>query len=516
MDLLELSKTTKSWPFQEARNIKPKGDTVIFETGYGPSGLPHLGTFAEVLRTTMVRKAFETMNPGVKTKLICFSDDMDALRSVPDNVPNQEMLKEHIGMPLTKVPDPFGVYESFAHHNNAKLQKFLDSFGFDYEFISATDMYKSGAFNNVLSNVLKNYPQILEIMLKNLGEERRLTYSPIMPICRHTGKVLMDVSMSEIDPDRGTVCFVHPEHGMREEVSVFDGNCKLQWKVDWAARWAHFGVDYEMSGKDLSESVSLSRRICKTLGQKPPVGFSYELFLDQNGEKISKSRGNGMSIEEWLRYASHQTLSLFLYKDPRSAKRLHFDVIPKHVDLYQSLLKNYVNKNGNILDNPLWHMHGGKSALQLNDSVSFQLLLNLVNATNAENKDILWLYLSTYVKGISSDNCPDIDELVQYAVNYYHDFIKPNKKYKKPDDNEIVILANLSHRLQQLPEDVDSAGIQQVIYDVGKKSTLEMKDWFKSLYQILLGQEQGPRLGSFIKCYGIPETVRLINEKTQV
>lgn len=511
---------TKAWPFEEARRLKSHirlDGEILFQTGYGPSGLPHLGTFAEVLRTSMVRHAFSTLYPDIPSRLICFSDDMDALRSVPDNVPNPQFLEAHLGQPLTNVPDPFETESSFAAHNNALLCSFLDRFDFDYEFASSTEYYLSGRFDEILQRVLESYDDIMEIMLPSLREERRKSYSPFLPICPKSGKVLM-VPVLERNPKQGVIRYEHPDDGELMESPVFGGSCKLQWKVDWAARWSALGVNYEMSGKDLIDSVKLSGKICRVLGGVPPAGFSYELFLDENGEKISKSRGNGMTIEEWLRYASPESLSLFLYREPRRAKRLYFHVIPKHVDEYLSYLHAYPHQSvKDRLVNPVWHIHGGEppssDAFIEGARIDFQLLLNLVNASNATDAETLWSFLQCYAPGISRKSHPGLDQLVLYALAYYRDFIAPRRMRRPPSPREAKALEVLISRLLALSPDVDAKTVQNEVYAVGKEAGFdELRVWFKALYEILLGEKQGPRFGSFIRFYGINNSIELIRD----
>src|SRR5436189_1487482 len=345
--LRELAEQSNAWPFEEARKIvarlkKAPKDVVIFETGYGPSGLPHIGTFGEVARTTMVRHAFRVLTGDtVKTRLISFSDDMDGLRKVPDNVPNREMMASHLGKPLTRVPDPFSnEYPSFGAANNARLRAFLDRFGFDYEFLSSTECYMSGRFDAALVRVLERFDAVMNIMLPSLREERAQTYSPFLPISPQTG-IVLQVPVVAHDATAGTITYEDPDSKERVTTLVTGGRCKLQWKPDWAMRWLALGVDYEMAGKDLIDSVKLSGEINRALGGTPPEGFNYELFLDEKGQKISKSKGNGLTIEEWLRYASPESLWLFMYREPKAAKRLYFDIIPRHVDEYQLLLEAY-------------------------------------------------------------------------------------------------------------------------------------------------------------------------------
>ena len=511
----ELALKAKAWPFEEARKIlKRVGETVpakgyvLFQTGYGPSGLPHIGTFGEVLRTSMVRRAFQELS-DIPTRLFAFSDDMDGFRSVPDNIPQQEMMAEHIGKPLTSVPDPFGTHESFGSHNNARLQAFLDDFGFEYEFVSATDCYTSGRFDDALLQVLRNYDDVMSIMLPSLGEERQQTYSPFLPVCGRTGRVLQ-VPVLKTDPDAGTITY-RDENGEEIETPVTGGKCKLQWKPDWAMRWYALDVDYEMSGKDLIDSVHLSGRICRALGGRPPESYTYELFLDENGEKISKSRGNGLTIDEWLTYAPNESLALFMFQKPRAAKRLYFDVIPKTVDEYLTFLRKFPGEDAaQQLANPVWHIHSGTPPAE-DVPVSFGLLLNLASVCNTEDKSVLWGFITRYAPDAAPESYKVLDELVGRAINYYRDFVKPAKKYRGPTEAESKALSDLLDLFEKLPESATAEEIQNEIYTVGKSHEYEnLREWFKALYEILLGQEQGPRMGSFVALFGLNETRDLI------
>ncbi len=523
----------RAWPFEEARRLIKRLDkipgglekTVLFETGYGPSGLPHIGTFGEVARTSMVRRAFETLTDGrIKTRLISFSDDMDGLRKVPTNVPNREMLAGHLDQPLTKVPDPFGKFESFAHHNNAMLRDFLDRFGFEYEFYSATDCYLAGMFDATLLRMLEVYDKVMEIMLPTLGAERQATYAPFLPVCQRTGKVLQ-VPLIERHVKSGTVVYIDPETGEKVETAVTGGRVKCQWKADWALRWTALGIDYEMAGKDLIDSVTLASRICRVMGATPPEGFNYELFLDENGEKISKSRGNGLTIEEWLTYATPESLALFMFQKPKSAKKLYFDVIPRAVDEYLQLLTAYPRQDAKAqLDNPVWHIHAGEPpATEL--PVSFALLKNLVAASNAQSKDVLWGYIQRHLPEATPERYPLLDTLAGYAVRYYRDFDLPKKAYRSPDEEERRALEALSDALSRAPSDASAEDLQALLYDVGrsipryqdlsaKGATPERPGvsnaWFSAIYEVLLGESKGPRFGSFIALYGIEETRALI------
>ncbi|MDP3326839.1 lysine--tRNA ligase [Parvibaculum sp.] len=516
-DLLEAARVSKAWPFEDARKIVDRLEregrperTVLFETGYGPSGLPHIGTFGEVARTTMVRRAFEILMPGVKTRLLCFSDDMDGLRKVPTNVPNQEMLANYINMPLTQVPDPFEKFPSFGEHNNARLRSFLDSYGFEYEFASSTDYYKSGRFDETLLKVLAKFDEIMEIMLPSLREERQQSYSPILPVSPRTGHVLL-VPLVARDAAKGTVSYVEPGTNETVEVPVTGGHCKLQWKADWAMRWAALGVDYEMAGKDLIDSVKLASRICRVLGAPPPEGFNYELFLDEEGKKISKSKGNGLSIEDWLRYASPESLQYFMFQSPRAGKRLYFDVIPRNVDEYLGALTAFPKQDARErLNNAAFHIHHGNPPTE-DLPISFSLLLNLASASHSEDRNVLWGFIRNYAPDATPENHPRLDHLVGYAINYFHDFVRPAKKYRAPTDLERAALEELAARLEAAEPGATAEELQNIVYDIGKNHPFEkLRDWFKALYEVLLGEEQGPRFGTFVKLYGVKETVALI------
>ncbi|RMB01864.1 lysyl-tRNA synthetase class I [Eilatimonas milleporae] len=517
-DMAELALSSKAWPFQEAEKLlkrlkggAPEKGYVLFETGYGPSGLPHIGTFNEVARTSMVRRAFEELT-GLPTKLICFSDDMDGLRKVPDNVPNKDMLAANLGKPLTAVPDPFGTHDSFGAHNNARLKAFLDTFGFDYDFYSATDCYKSGRFDSTLLKLAGVYDKVINVILPTLGEERRKTYSPFLPVCPKTG-VVLQVPVTVLDGAEGLIAFEDSE-GERQEVRVTGGTVKCQWKVDWAMRWDALDVDYEMAGKDLIESVKLSSIIRRILGGQPPEGFNYELFLDEKGEKISKSKGNGLSIEEWLRYASPESLAFYIFQSPKKAKRLYFDIIPKAVDDYYTALEKYTGEDSAArYKSAVWHIHGGHVPSDTLP-VSFALLLNLVSAAHAEDKAKLWSFVSRYAPGATAAAYPALDRLMDYALKYYEDFVRPNKAYRLPDtETELSAFAALKHRLEALdPGEHDAETIMTEVYSAGKDAGFEnLRDWFKACYEVLLGQPQGPRMGGFIALYGIPETLSLID-----
>jgi lysyl-tRNA synthetase class 1 len=532
MSLREIAETSNAWPFEEARKIvarlkkRPK-DEVIFETGYGPSGLPHIGTFGEVARTTMVRHAFRVLTDDkIKTRLIAFSDDMDGLRKVPDNVPNREMMALHLGKPLTRVPDPFSSeYPSFGAANNARLRAFLDRFGFEYEFLSSTDCYTSGRFDAALIRVLERFDAVMAIMVPSLREERAQTYSPFLPISPRTG-IVLQVPILAHDARAGTITYEDPDTKEQVTTLVTGGRAKLQWKPDWAMRWLALDVDYEMAGKDLIDSVKLSGEICRALGGTPPEGFNYELFLDEKGQKISKSKGNGLTIEEWLRYASPESLSLFMYREPKAAKRLYFDVIPRHVDEYQQFLEAYQRQDlKQRLSNPVWHIHSGNPP-KADMPISFSMLLTLVASSNAENAETLWGFIRQYRPGVTPQTHPKLAALVDYAIHYFRDFVLPEEKFREPTDAERAALLDLRDALSQLPADADAQQIQQVVYEIGRREPFLDKsgkgktkdgkpgvslDWFNMLYQVLLGQEKGPRFGSFVAVYGLKNTIDMID-----
>jgi lysyl-tRNA synthetase class 1 len=530
--LREIAENSNAWPFEEARKIvarlkRRRKDEVIFETGYGPSGLPHIGTFGEVARTTMVRHAFRVLTDDkIKTRLIAFSDDMDGLRKVPDNVPNREMMANHLGKPLSRVPDPFSnEYPSFGAANNARLRAFLDQFGFEYEFLSSTDCYTSGQFDAALIKVLERFDEVMAIMLPSLREERAQTYSPFLPISPRTGTVLQ-VPILAHDAKAGTITYEDPDTKEQVTTLVTGGRTKLQWKPDWAMRWLALGVDYEMAGKDLIDSVKLSGEICRALGGTPPEGFNYELFLDEKGQKISKSKGNGLTIEEWLRYASPESLSLFMYREPKAAKRLYFDVIPRHVDEYQQFLEAYQRQDlKQRLSNPVWHIHSGHPPTA-DMPISFSMLLTLVASSNAENAETLWGFIGRYRPGVTPQTHPKLAALVGYAIHYFRDFVLPEKRFRVPTEAERAALLDLRDALSRLPEDADAQQIQEVVYEIGRREPFLDKsgkgktkdgkpgvslDWFNMLYQVLLGQEKGPRFGSFVAVYGLKNTIDMID-----
>ncbi|MFV0386245.1 lysine--tRNA ligase [Paracoccus sp. (in: a-proteobacteria)] len=513
--LRDAAMKSKAWPFEEARRVlkryekkAPEKGYVLFETGYGPSGLPHIGTFGEVARTTMIRRAFEIIS-DIPTRLICFSDDMDGMRKVPENVPQQDMLHGHLQEPLTTVPDPFGEYDSFGAHNNAMLRRFLDTFGFQYEFVSATDFYRSGHFDKVLLRATEKYDDIMQVMLASLREERQQTYSCFLPISPKSGRVLY-VPIRDVDPRAGTITF-DDEDGQETTLPVTGGNVKLQWKPDFGARWAALDVDFEMYGKDHSTNTPIYDRICEILGGHKPEHFTYELFLDQHGQKISKSKGNGLSIDEWLTYASAESLSYFMFQKPKTAKRMHFDVIPKAVDEYHQQLRAYPGQGTEQqAANPVWHIHGGE--VPASDMVvPFQMLLNLASVAGATDKEGLWGFIRRYAPEASPETHPALDQAAGFAVRYFTDFVAPTRQFRLPSDAERAAIADLDGRLAAWDQPADAETLQSMVFAVGKDHGFDsLRDWFAALYQVLLGADQGPRFGGFVALYGIDETRALI------
>lgn len=516
-NLRDAAMSSKAWPFEEARKLLKRAEKgaadkgyILFETGYGPSGLPHMGTFGEVLRTTMVRRAFEAIS-DIPTRLICFSDDMDGMRKVPGNVPNQDMLHEHLQRPLTSVPDPFGEDASFGDHNNAMLRRFLDTFGFEYEFYSATEFYRSGRFDDTLKLATERYDDIMKVMLKSLRDERQQTYSIFLPIHPETGRVLY-VPMKHVDAVNHTITF-DDEDGREWTLPVTGGKVKLQWKPDFGARWAALGVDFEMYGKDHSTNTPIYDRICEILGGAKPEHFTYELFLDENGEKISKSKGNGLTIDEWLSYAATESLSYFMYQKPKTAKRLWWDVIPKAVDEYHQQLRAYPGQEPKAqIDNPVWHIHGGNPP-ESRMVVPFAMLLNLASVAGATDKDGLWGFIKRYAPEASPETHPDLDQAAAFAVRYFHDFVAPLRQFRAPDAKERAAMEDLVARLKAWEGGQDAEELQSLVFAVGKDHGFEpLRNWFKALYEVLLGASQGPRFGGFIALYGVDETVRLIED----
>jgi lysyl-tRNA synthetase, class I len=514
--LRDAAMKSKAWPFEEARALMkryekkaPEKGFVLFETGYGPSGLPHIGTFGEVARTTMIRRAFEVIS-DIPTRLICFSDDVDGMRKVPENVPNQQMLRQYMQMPLTSVPDPYGEYDSFGAHNNAMLRRFLDTFGFEYEFISATEFYKSGRFDATLLLCAERYDAIMAIMLASLREERQQTYSCFLPLHPESGRV-MYVPMKEVNARDGTITF-DDDTGREWTVPVTGGKVKLQWKPDFGARWAALDVDFEMYGKDHSTNTPIYDGICEVLGGRRPNHMSYELFLDDQGQKISKSKGNGLTIDEWLTYAATESLSYFMYQKPKTAKRMHFDVIPRAVDEYHQQLRAYPTQDAEgQVNNPVWHIHEGKPP-ESRMVVSFGMLLNLASVSGAKDARALWGFIKRYAPGASPEGNPDLDAAAGYAVRYFADKIAPTRVFRLASDKEWAAMDDLRQRLAVWEGAMDDEALQSMVFAVGKEHGFEpLRDWFKALYEVLLGASDGPRFGGFIALYGLRETIALID-----
>jgi lysyl-tRNA synthetase class 1 len=467
---------------------------------------------------------------------------MDGLRKVPENLPNAEMIRENLGKPLTAIPDPFGTHESFGAHMNARLQAFLDTFGFAYEFKSSTATYQSGEFDKTLLTLLARYDDVMKVMLPTLGEERQQTYSPFLPVSPRSGKVLLAKVVGR-DVGSGTITYIE-EDGSEETVPVTGGHCKLQWKPDMGMRWAALGVDYEMYGKDHLSSAKLYDAICKIAGGRPPQQFMFELFLDEKGEKISKSRGNGLTIDEWLAYAPQESLAYYMYQNPRRAKKLYFDVIPQQTDEYLQFLEKYEQArhpvapegraqdlvqqgqssrdpvltplaNASVaprddVDNPVWHIHSGHPP-KPESGLRFGLLLNLASVSNPEDKSVLWRYISRYLPDANPHSMPFLDKLAGYAVRYYQDFVRPNKRYRLPDEKERAALSELAAWLEAAPDSVTGDEIQHQVFEIGKAHGFtELKAWFKALYETLLGQPTGPRMGTFIALFGHAESAALI------
>ena len=509
---------TNAWPFVEAKkmlherksSIKKKGK-IILQTGYGPSGLPHIGTFGEVARTSMMVNALKELT-DIPTEIITFSDDMDGLRKVPDNVPNKKLLEDNLHKPLTQVPDPFDKFKSFGEHNNEMLKDFLNNFNFDYTFKSSTSLYNSGFFNSALQLILKNYEGIMSIILPTLGKERQKTYCPFLPICPESGQVL-EIPVVEIDRDKSKIIF--DNKGKKLEKSILDGNCKLQWKVDWAMRWYALDVDFEMYGKDLIESAILSSKIIKLIGKNNPSGFAYELFLDEKGEKISKSKGNGITIDQWLKYASPESLSLYMYQNPKRAKKLYKEIVPKAVDEYLDFIEK-AKKQDELqkLMNPVWHVHNG--LIPNEDKImSFSMLLNLVETSNADSTQLLWKFVKRYKTNIEEKDFPIFNALIGYAIKYFNDVIKSQKKYKTPNKDENIALKALINTLEKCNDQMSPEDIQTLIYSTGKDNgySENLRDWFKLIYEVVFGDENGPRMGFFISFFGVNETKELIIKK---
>ena len=509
-------KNIKAWPFTEAQKILKKIENnrekinINFETGYGPSGVPHIGTFAEVLRTNMVRNALKKIN-NCQSKLITFSDDLDALKKVPEDYPFPEKLSKYINFPLSSIPDFTGKYASYADRNNNLLKEFLNQFNFDYEFISSTEKYKSGDFDQCLLKILENYENISNIILPTLRKERRESYSPFLPICKETGKVL-EVSITLVSKEDGIIAYRNHNNKLVETL-VTKGNCKLQWKVDWAMRWSALDIDYEMYGKDLIPSFELSKQIAAYINKKVPINMSYELFLDQNGEKISKSKGNGLSIEEWMMYGTKESLALFMYQNPRRAKRLYFDCIPKSMDEYKKNHAGFFHKEHAQPESPIWHIHEGFIP-NYTYPIEFSNLINLVTALNTSDKDTIYNFCLLYIKRkLKQEEQNDLRLIIKLAINYFQNFILPRLKKRKPIQIEKEAIFNLIREIRKSKTELSSEEYQSLIYKYGKQIYPEsLRSWFLSLYQILFGSENGPRLGSLFYLYKKEKVIKILEE----
>ena len=473
---------------------------VVFETGYGPSGPPHIGTFAEVVRTSWVRRAFEELT-GMSTLLVAFSDDYDGFRRVPDGMPDS--MNEHLGYALTTVPDPFGEHQSFGDRNNALLRGFLDRFHFtDIDFVSSTESYQSGVFDETLLKVWDNYQAIMDVMIPTLGAERAATYSPFMPLDA-LGRVLqVPVRLGQ---ERGTIVYESPTGTVLSRVT--GGEAKLQWKIDWAMRWAALGIDYEMHGKDLIESQQISSKVCRILGVEPPLTYFYELFLDAEGQKISKSKGNGLSMEDFLSYTIPPALEHFMFGSPRSASRLHHGVIGRSTDDYLKALKAYpALGDRQRLDSPVWHIHRGNPPIHETD-ISYGLLINLATVTAAPSGDVLTRHMGG-LDDLSESDSVLVQSMIDGAVAYVGDHVE--RSVRSPTPMEETALSDLATRLEAM-EDVSAEDYQTVVYQVGKDHGFDpLRSWFQCLYEVLLGSSDGPRFGNFIAAYGRRETIDLI------
>ena len=513
------------WPFKEAAQIvklrKPRSDRpVLFETGFGPSGLPHIGTFAEVARTSWVRNAFEEVT-GLDTRLMTFSDDMDGLRKVPLNFPNQRMLKEHLGRPLCTIPDPFSESDCFSGYMNNKLRDFLDTYQFNYEFKSSSVSYKGGDFDQGLAILLEKVQDVHSIVAPTLGEEKRDSWSPFLPICPSCGSVY-STRVTEYFPSRGEIGFVCDGNGgdfagcgAEGEVSIFSGNVKVGWKMDWALRWYTYEVDYEMYGKDLIESAKLSGRIVRLMGKHPPVGMNYELFLDEEGKKISKSVGKGLTVDTWVEYAPIESLLYYIFQNPRRARRLYWDVVPKCVDDYLDALRKYPTiEPEKSPEQALWHIYGrGNSVPSYGAQVNFSMVGNLISALGTDAPDLLVEYLNRYDK--KSDDYPVvIKELIRKGMNYYRDFILPKKQYRTPLASEADQLRQLLFALEGA-DFLNEEELQAIPFELARKNNIDPKLFFQMFYEIVLGQQRGPRFGSFAKMLGLEHIQQMLNKRIE-
>ena len=512
----------RSWPFKEAEKLckrfqHPPESPVRFETGFGPSGLPHIGTFAENARTTWVRHAFEFLT-GWPTQLIAFSDDMDGLRKVPLNMPRQDMLANHLGKPLCHIPDPFETSDSYSGTMNTKLRSFLDGYQFDYTFQGSYEAYQRGDFNEGLEIILRNVDAVKSIILPTMSAEKGRDWSPFFPICGKCGKINStrvtgyDVANNAV----GYVCDRQEDRakgcGYQGTASIFNGHVKVGWKVDWALRWYAYDIAYEMYGKDLIESAKLSGRITRLMGKQPPTGLFCELFLDEDGRKISKSVGKGLTIDSWTMYAPLESLLYYIFQNPKQAKRLFWGIVPKSVDDYLLGLNNYHSLDAQKKpDSPLWHLFNkGAGVPEFKTSINFSLVNNLVSAVGADDRELILEYLKRYDPGIEAHRAV-IEDLVNKAMNYYRDFIVPHKRYRMPTTQEKKMLMRLRDELAAYEGD-DEKEIQTLPFAVAREYSEPPNNFFKLFYEVVFGQERGPRFGTFVRLVGKEKAISLLDE----
>jgi lysyl-tRNA synthetase class 1 len=501
------------WPREEARRLAERVAAyeperpVIFQSGFGPSGLPHLGTMAEILRPSFVRKAFHLIEPARPSRLIVFIDDLDGLRKVPENVPNRESVEQYLGMPVAKIPDPFGCCASFADHMVGLLGGFLAPVEVEYELMRAAEMYSSGRFDEGLKLILEKHEEIIAIIAPTLREENRAGWSPFMPICPKCGQVV-ERAVTAYHAERASVEFTceksaggRPGCGFSGEQSVLGGMAKVQWKVDWALRWYVLKVDYELYGKDLTDSARLSGQILRVMGGRPPLGFPFEMFLDEEGRKVSKSVGRGVTVEQWTRYAPIEVLKFFLLLNPRRARKLFLEAIPQYVDEYLDAVREYAAASEEQRrESMLEFVIQSTTPRRFNSALSFGLMMNLVAALGSSDSDFIWKYLVRYDASIGGE--PDTEamgrRLMQCALNFYRDFIEPTKKLYTPSDAERAQLKTLDAYLRE-NQDASAEDIEKKIYDLGRENYEKPGKIFPLLYRSILGQERGPRLGAFIR-----------------
>ena len=514
------------WPYEEARKLVDRaqgyqpGRPVIFESGFGPSGLPHLGTMCEVLRPAYVRRALENVGDGRPARLIVFIDDIDGLRKVPESVPHRDEWKRYLGQPVARIPDPFGCCKSFADHMIDLLSKFLAPVEVDLELARASEMYASGRFDDALKLMLDKREDIIRVITPTLREENRAGWSPFMPICPACGQV-NSTRVVAYHPDRAAVEFSCERDfggahgcGHRAEQSVLGGNAKVGWKVDWALRWYVLKVDYELYGKDLIDSARLSGQILRLLGGKPPIGFPFEMFLDEEGHKISKSVGRGVTVDDWQRYAPIEVLKYFLLLSPRRARKLFIETIPQYVDEYLDALREYARAD-NVearRNMALEFVLQSRSSRRFDSSLTYSMTMNLVAALGSSDRDLIWKYLTRYDPAIAGDAETEAlgRTLMDCALNYYADFIEPTKKRYAPNNSEREQLKKLIEFLEANP-DAPGDEIEKKIYDLGREYYPKPGNIFPLLYRVLLGQDRGPRLGAFIRLATPARVVELLN-----